>query len=118
MAKKVLHTKLCDILGIEYPIVCAGMGAIGEERTTATAELAAAVSNAGGLGVIGGGTMPIEELRDEIKKTKSLTDKPFGVDLMFPQADTVIDFDKAKLPACQRDWSTLSPYADSLQVLS
>jgi len=59
----------------------------------ATAELAAAVSNAGGLGVIGAGNAPAKIVRDEIKKAKSLTDKPFGVNIYFmsPHVDKVID---------------------------
>jgi len=78
MGKKVLHTKLCDILGVEYPIILAGMGNI------SGAELVAAVSNAGGLGVLGASTWSLDEMRDEIRKVKELTDKPFGVDLLFP----------------------------------
>ncbi|MDH4140201.1 MAG: enoyl-[acyl-carrier-protein] reductase FabK [Coriobacteriia bacterium] len=71
-----LRTRLTDILGIEHPIIQGGMA------WTATAELAAAVSNAGGLGVIGAGHMPTDVLREQIRKTKELTDKPFGVNLM------------------------------------
>ncbi|UCD57662.1 MAG: nitronate monooxygenase, partial [Candidatus Hydrogenedentota bacterium] len=78
MGKKVLHTKLCDILGIEYPIILAGMGRV------SGAELVAAVSNAGGLGVLGASVWTLNEMRDEIRKVKELTDKPFGVDLLFP----------------------------------
>lgn len=72
----MLNTKLCTILGIEYPIVQGGMAWV------ATAELAAAVSNAGGLGLIGAGHMPPEPLRTEIRKAKQLTNKPFGVNIM------------------------------------
>jgi NAD(P)H-dependent flavin oxidoreductase YrpB (nitropropane dioxygenase family) len=78
MGKKVLHTKLCDILGVEYPIIQAGMGRV------SGAELVAAVSNAGGLGVLGASVWTVDEMRDEIRKVKQLTDKPFGVDLLFP----------------------------------
>ncbi len=74
----VLHTRICDMLGIEYPILSAGMGFV------ARAELAAAVSNAGGLGVLGGAGFTPEQLRAEIQKTRELTDKPFGVDLLLP----------------------------------
>jgi NAD(P)H-dependent flavin oxidoreductase YrpB (nitropropane dioxygenase family) len=73
-----LHTPLCDLLNIDYPICSAGMGFV------ARAELAAAVSNAGGLGVIGGAGFTPERLRLEIQKTRELTDKPFGVDLLLP----------------------------------
>jgi len=78
MGDKVLHTELCDILGVEYPIILAGMGKV------SGAELAAAVSNAGGLGVLGASIWTLDEMRDEIRKVKELTDKPFGVDLLFP----------------------------------
>ena len=78
MGKKVLHTELCDMLGVDYPIILAGMGNV------SCAELAAAVSNAGGLGVLGASVWTLDEMRDEIRKTKELTDKPFGVDLLFP----------------------------------
>ncbi len=69
----MLHTKLCDLLGIKYPIILGGMAWAGEHK------LAAAVSEAGGLGVLGSGSMPIEELEKEIQAFKELTDKPLGV---------------------------------------
>ncbi|MBI2765661.1 MAG: nitronate monooxygenase [Chloroflexi bacterium] len=85
MARPVLRTALCDLLGIEYPVISAGMGPVGGgSRPTALAELAAAVSNAGGLGVIGGAGFGPERLREEINKIRGLTDKPFGVDLLLP----------------------------------
>lgn len=76
--EEVLRTSLCDMLGIKYPIVLAGMGSVSGPT------LVAAVSNAGGLGVLAGIDREPEELRDWIRKTKSLTDKPFGVDTVFP----------------------------------
>ncbi len=78
MAKPTLRTKLCDILGIEYPVVLAGMSEVAGHR------LVAAVSEAGGLGVIGAATMGPDELREEIRKVRELTDKPFGVDILLP----------------------------------
>jgi len=81
VAKSVLRTKLCDMLDIEYPIILAGMG--GASGPT----LAAAVSNAGGLGVLGAAALNPDQLRDWIEKTRSLTDKPFGVDLLLPKID-------------------------------
>ncbi|HXG42998.1 MAG TPA: nitronate monooxygenase, partial [Dehalococcoidia bacterium] len=84
MTRPVLRTPLCDMLDIEYPVILAGMGGSGGGPTMAKAELVAAVSNAGGLGVIGGVAMSVEELRQEIRKVRDLTDKPFGVDLIFP----------------------------------
>jgi len=85
MAKHVLKTKLCDMLGIEYPILSAGMGPtlIGE-TTGAPVKLVVAVSEAGGLGVLGGSGYDVDELRDAIREVKAQTDKPFGVDLLLP----------------------------------
>lgn len=67
---------ICKLLNIKYPIFQGGMAWIG------TAELASAVSNAGGLGLIGAGHMPPDVLRNEIQKVKQWTDKPFGVNIM------------------------------------
>lgn len=73
-----LRTPICERLGIEYPVFQAGMGWV------ARADLAAAVSAAGGLGVIGAGsTMSGDELRADIRRVRALTDKPFGVDILF-----------------------------------
>ena len=69
------NNAICKLLNIKYPIFQGGMAWIG------TAELASAVSNAGGLGIIGAGHMPPEILRAEIQKCKSWTDKPFGVNV-------------------------------------
>ncbi|MBE6097172.1 MAG: enoyl-[Schwartzia sp.] len=67
---------ICRMLNIKYPVFQGGMAWLG------TAELAAAVSNAGGLGIIGAGHMPPDVLRAEIQKAKAGTDKPFGVNIM------------------------------------
>ena len=67
---------ICRLLNIKYPVFQGGMAWIG------TAELASAVSNAGGLGIIGAGNMPADLLQKEIKKAKGWTDKPFGVNIM------------------------------------
>jgi enoyl-[acyl-carrier protein] reductase II len=72
-----LKTSLCDILGIEKPIVQSGMGFV------ARSELAAAASEAGALGCIGSAFLTVDQLREEIRKTKDMTDKPFGVDILF-----------------------------------
>ncbi len=77
-AKSSFRTALCDLLGVDYPIMNAGMGRI------AMAELVAAVSNAGGFGVIGATGMRPEMLRDVIRSVRELTDKPFGVDILLP----------------------------------
>lgn len=72
---------VCGRLGIRYPVFQAGMGHV------AHGELAAAVSEAGGLGVIGSGTMTPAELRAEIAKVRGLTQKPFGVDILFARVE-------------------------------
>lgn len=81
MAKKALRTKLCDMLDIEYPIILAGMGGV------CGPTIVAAVSNAGGLGVLGAAGLNPDQLRDWIEKTRSLTTRPFGVDLLLPKLD-------------------------------
>jgi len=73
-----LRTRVCDLLGIEVPIVLAGMGG------ASTPELAAAVSNAGGLGVLGAASVGGDRLREWIARTRELTDRPFGVDTLLP----------------------------------
>ncbi|HIN05704.1 MAG TPA: hypothetical protein EYM65_05640, partial [Dehalococcoidia bacterium] len=79
--RPVLRTELCARLGIEYPICLAGMG--GKADPTPP-KLVAAVSNAGGLGVMGGTGFSPEEIRVRINQIRALTDKPFGVDLLLP----------------------------------
>ncbi|HHV27575.1 enoyl-[acyl-carrier-protein] reductase FabK [Anaerosalibacter bizertensis] len=83
----MFNTKICDILDIECPIIQGGMAWV------ATHELAQAVSNAGGLGVIAAGAAPVEVVRDEIKKLKKNTDKPFGVNIMLmsPFAEDIVE---------------------------
>ena len=78
MSRPVLRTRLCDILDIEYPVVLAGMGGV------ATAELVAAVSEAGGLGIVGAATMPPDEIDRQVRRIRDLTSKPFGVDVLLP----------------------------------
>ena len=81
-----LKTRLCDMLGIDYPILSAGMGpTLMGETTGAPVELVVAVSEAGGLGVLGGSGFTVDELRDAIREIKAQTDKPFGVDLLLPK---------------------------------
>jgi enoyl-[acyl-carrier protein] reductase II len=75
--RSALHTPLCDRLGIRYPICQAGMAFV------ARAPLAAAVSAAGGLGVIAAAHGSPGELREEIRRVRALTDRPFGVDILF-----------------------------------
>lgn len=71
----MIKSKICDLLGIKYPIIQGGMAWV------ADASLAAAVSNAGGLGIITGACPP-DIVREEIRKCKQMTDKPFGVNIM------------------------------------
>ena len=80
-----MKTKITELLGIEYPIIQGGMAWVAEYH------LAAAVANAGGLGLIGAASAPPEVVRDQIRKAKELTDKPFGVNIMLlnPNADEV-----------------------------
>jgi nitronate monooxygenase len=81
MSRPILRTRLCDLLGIEYPVVLAGMGGRG---LATPPRLVAAVSNAGGLGVMGGSGLDPEEIRRRIREIRALTDRPFGVDLLLP----------------------------------
>ena len=71
-----MGNRLCELLNIKFPIIQGGMAWVAE------ANLAAAVSNAGGLGIIAAGNAPVDIVREEIRKAKSLTDKPFGVNIM------------------------------------
>lgn len=71
-----MKTKITELLGIEYPIIQGGMAWVAEYH------LAAAVSNAGGFGIIGAASAPPEVVREQIRKVKELTDKPFGVNVM------------------------------------
>ncbi|MBI5182998.1 MAG: enoyl-[acyl-carrier-protein] reductase FabK [Nitrospinae bacterium] len=72
----MLKTRICDLLDIEYPIIQGGMAWV------STAELAVAVSNAGGLGIIAAGNSSADFILKEIRKAKEMTQKPFGVNLM------------------------------------
>ncbi len=96
-----LHTPLCDRLGIDVPIISAGMGPI------AGPELVAAVSNAGGLGVLGCTSMAPESVRTVIRQTRELTDRPFGVDLILParidQGGASVSDVAAMIPAEHRE---------------
>ena len=72
----MFHTQLCDLLGIRYPIIQGAIGGIGGPS------LVAAVSNAGGLGVLATWGISLEKLLDDIRETRSLTDNPFAVNIM------------------------------------
>jgi enoyl-[acyl-carrier protein] reductase II len=87
MAADPLRTPLCARLGIDVPILLAGMGGF------SLSDLAAAVSEAGGLGFLGGIGLSMDRLRSEIKRTRNRTSKPFGVDLFVPKP---MDEDQAR----------------------
>lgn len=80
-----MKTKITELLGIEYPIIQGGMAWVAEYH------LAAAVSEAGGLGIIGAGGAPASFVREQIQKVKEMTKKPFGVNIMLmnPEADQI-----------------------------
>ena len=80
-----MKTEITELLGIEYPVIQGGMAWVAE------CHLAAAVSEAGGFGLIGAANAPADWVREQIRKTKELTDRPFGVNvmLMSPYADEV-----------------------------
>ena len=81
-----MKNRVCELLNIDYPVIQGGMAWV------ATAELAAAVSNAGGVGLIAAGNAPADYVREQIKKARGLTKKPFGVNVMLlsPYADDVM----------------------------
>ena len=79
--RPALHTRICDLFGVKYPIVQTGMGWV------SGAKLTAATSEAGGLGILAAATMTFEELEEAISKLQDRTDKPFGVNLRADQAD-------------------------------
>lgn len=82
-----MPNRITELFGIKYPVIAGGMAWCSGWR------LAAAVSNAGGLGLIGAGTMNIDLLREHIRKIKQATDKPWGINLplMYPQINSLID---------------------------
>jgi enoyl-[acyl-carrier protein] reductase II len=109
----MIRTPLTERLGITYPIIQAGMGGV------ARAELVAAVSNAGGLGVIGAGFMSPAQLREEIRKVKDLTDKPFGVDLLlardWPGQEEMMEvIIEERVPVFASGLGNPAPYVEAL----
>lgn len=103
MSRPVLRTSICDRLGIEYPVLLAGMGpTIGDGADgVAGPELVAAVSNAGGLGVLGGTGFGPTEMEAQIARIQELTDRPFGVDILVPTLGARSD--PSQLPTDLRD---------------
>jgi nitronate monooxygenase len=105
----MLRTQLCDLLGLEVPILCAPMG-----PSITSPELAAAVSNAGGLGLVSFGADPPDLLRQEIRRLRDLTDKPFGVNfiLHFPVEDSVAVCLDERVPVVSFFWGDPAPYVE------
>lgn len=108
----MIHTKLCDLLNIKYPIIQGGMAWV------STAPLVAAVSNAGALGVIGSGNAPSEFVASQIDQVREITDRPFGVNLPLfsPYVDQVVQVcvDK-RVPVVTTGAGSPGPYIESLR---
>lgn len=103
-----LRTPVCDLFGIEYPIFAAGMGGV------TLAPLAGAVSAAGGLGVLGATFHTPEQLREEIRAVRRITDRPFGVDLLIP-TDIPSDVSARPIPPFPSFLNDLLPEVESLR---
>jgi len=106
----MLKTPLCRQLGIEYPIFSVGFGG-----GMAGPELAAAVSNAGGCGVLGMGGVPAPYIAQQVKRLRGLTDKPFGVNIILPllqegQIEVCLD---EKIPILILFWGDPKPYVEA-----
>jgi NAD(P)H-dependent flavin oxidoreductase YrpB (nitropropane dioxygenase family) len=105
----MITTPLCRALGVEVPIWNAGMGG-----GLAGPELAAAVSNAGGLGVLGMGGLPTPAIRESIRRLRTLTDRPFGVNLIMPLMDdeAVACCLEERVPVLVLFWGDPTPYVE------
>lgn len=110
----MLRTRLCDLLGIEVPIIAAPMA---PEITGL--ELAAAVSNAGGLGIISFGGYPPQALKERIRKLRTLTSRPFGVNILLdgprlplPESAWVDACIEERVPVLSFFWGDPSPYVE------
>jgi enoyl-[acyl-carrier protein] reductase II len=109
----MIHTALCDLMGIDHPIVQGGMAWV------ATAQLAAAVSQAGGLGVIGAGNAPQEWVAAQIDEVRRRTERPFGVNVpMFsPHAGPVVELCiEKRVPVVTTGAGSPGPYLDVLHA--
>ena len=107
----ILRTHLCKLLGIEAPIFAAPMGFL------TGPDLAAAVSNAGGLGIMSFSANPPPVLRDEIHRLRSLTSKPFGVNVLLSgphlpfSVDAIVDVCvEERVPVLSTFWGDPTPY--------
>lgn len=107
-----MANRICELLGIRYPIFLGGMAHVAREP------LVSAVSNAGGLGIIGGGGMPPEELERQISLVRGATDRPFGVNLMLmdpsvpEQVEVVV---RARVPLVTTGAGSPAKYMDALK---
>jgi NAD(P)H-dependent flavin oxidoreductase YrpB (nitropropane dioxygenase family) len=103
----MLRTRLCDLLGLQVPIVAAPMG-----LDITTPELAAAVSNAGGLGLVSFGENPPPLLRALIRRVRALTDRPFGINLIlaFAAEEQVAVCIEERVPVLSFFWGDCAPY--------
>ena len=106
----MLRTSLCKLLNIEAPVICAPMG-----PHITSLELAAEVSNAGGLGIISFGAYPPPILRQEIRRLRALTKNPFGVNLLlqFPVEEHVNVCVEERVPVISFFWGDPSPYVQT-----
>ncbi len=108
----MLDSRICKMLNIKYPFIQGGMAWV------ATAELAAGVSNAGGLGIIAAGNAPADIIKKEIDKARTLTDKNFGVNIMLlsPFADDVMDLViRERIPVITTGAGNPGKYMDALK---
>ncbi len=108
----MIRTPLCELLGIQHPIIQGGMA------WAATAELAAAVSNAGGLGIVGAGNNPPEVVRRELRRTRELTNRPFGANVPLFTAGvegTLQIFIEEKVSVVTTGGGNAGPFLGSLQ---
>ena len=102
-----MKTNLCHVLGIEHPIIAAPMG-----PDLTGPDLVAAVSNAGGLGILQAQLCPPPLFRQEIRRVRALTDRPFGVNLIlhFPVEDHVAVCLEERVPVLSLFWGDPTPY--------
>jgi NAD(P)H-dependent flavin oxidoreductase YrpB (nitropropane dioxygenase family) len=114
----MLHTRVCDLLGVEHPVVQAGMA------NYVTPALVAAVSNAGGLGLLGSVDWSAAELAEHVAAIRRLTDKPFGVNVVLatPHDDKLAVLLDARVPVIATSWGDPAPvvtaaHAAGLRVL-
>jgi NAD(P)H-dependent flavin oxidoreductase YrpB (nitropropane dioxygenase family) len=108
----MLNTSLCSRLGISHPILSAGIGA------AATPELVAAVSNAGGLGVLGTASLPGKYVRQQIVRTRTLTGRPFGVNVVLPllrRGQLEACFEE-RVPVLVLFWGEAAPYLEAARA--